>query len=46
MTVSIKQHLSGRNIFPAILNSRSTGPEDAGTDKYHLVIADAYITCD
>ena len=37
-TVSVKRHLSGRNIFPAMLNSRSTGPEDAGTDKYHICL--------
>ena len=33
MTVSVKQHLSGPNIFPAMLISRSTGPEDARTHK-------------
>ena len=33
MTVSVKRHLSGRNIFPAMLKSRSTGLEDAGTDR-------------
>ena len=49
MTVSIKRHLSGQNIFPAMLNSRSTGLEDAGTVKYrlaNLVLAGGYITCD
>ena len=49
MTVSIKRHLSGQNIFPAMLNSRLTGLEDAGTDKYrlaNLLIAGGYITCD
>ena len=34
-TISVKRHLSGRKIFPAMLKSRSTGPEDAGTDKQH-----------
>ena len=33
-TVSVKRHLSGRNIFPATLNSHLTGAKDAGTDKY------------
>ena len=49
MTVSVKQYLSGRNIFPAMLNSRLTGLEDTGTDKYRLadlLIAGGYITCD
>ena len=49
MTVSVKRHLSGWNIFPAMLNSHSTGLEDAGTDKYYLVnllISGGYITCD
>ena len=49
MTVSVKRHLSGQNIFSAMLNSRSTSLEDAGTDKYHLanlLIAGVYITCD
>ena len=48
MTVSVKWHLSGRNIFSVMLNSRSTALEDARTDKYHLanlLIAGVYITC-
>ena len=49
MTISVIRHLSGRNIFPVTLNSRSTGLEDAGTDKYrlaNLLIAGGYTTCD
>ena len=49
MTVPVKRHLSGQNIFPAMLNSCSTGLEDTGTDKYRLadlLIAGVYITCD
>ena len=48
MTVSVKRHPSGRNMFPAMLN-RLTGLEDAGTDKYclaNLLKAGGYITCD
>ena len=48
-TVSVKQHLFGQNIFPAMPNSRSTGPEDAGTQKYclgNLLIAGGHITYD
>ena len=44
--VSVKRHLSERNIFPAMLNSRSTDPEDAGTDNYrlaNLLIAGGYM---
>ena len=39
MNVSIKRHLSGRNIFPAMLNSRSTVVS-------MTVLAGGYITCD
>ena len=49
MTVSIKRHLFGQNIFPTMLNSRSTDLEDAGTHKYglaNLLIAGGYKTCD
>ena len=48
MTVSVKRHPSGRNMFPVMLN-RLTGLEDAGTDKYrlaNLLIAGRHITCD
>ena len=38
MTVSVKQHFSGQNIFPATLNSHSTGLEDARTDILQLVV--------
>ena len=49
MTESVKRHLSGRNIFPVMLNSRSTGLENAETQKYclaNLLKAGGYITCD
>ena len=34
--LSVHEHLSGRKIFPAILNSRSTGAEEAGTVRHCL----------
>ena len=36
MTVSVKRHLSGQNIFPVMLNSCSTGLENAETQKILL----------
>ena len=49
MTVLVIRHLSGRNIYPTMLNSRSAGLENAGTDKYslaNLLLAGGYITHD
>ena len=49
MTVSVKRHLSGQNIFPVMLNSCSTGLENAETQKYcvaNLLKVSGYITCD
>ena len=37
--VSASQHLSGLNTFPAMLNSLSTGDEDAGIPSTYLAIS-------
>ena len=37
--VSASRHLSGLNTFPAMLNSLSTGAEDAGIPSTHLAIS-------